>query len=217
MTQKLFASRRNFLKSTFAAAGAVAFGGTLIDVTQAAAAPATDRSGSLAQAAVQQNKMSAVLPPISSNIVLHTPHVIREVAPDTVAELWSYEGSAPGPILHVKEGVPVNFTLDNNSGVMGHSIDFHAANLPWDKYYQMVQPGEKASFTFTPHYPGVFMYHCGTPPVLMLWGTGCLAPSWSNRKMAGRKKLITNMRLSNMNIIWVNPMPKAYGAEISPK
>jgi nitrite reductase (NO-forming) len=57
---------------------------------------------------------------------------------------------------------------------MGHSIDFHAALLPWDKYYQMVATGEKASFTWTPQYPGVFMYHCGTAPVLMHLGNGML-------------------------------------------
>ena len=39
---------------------------------------------------------------------------------------------------------PVNFTLDNNPGVMGHSIDLHAALLPWDKNYQTVAPGQKA-------------------------------------------------------------------------
>ena len=178
MTQKIFTSRRMFLKTTAAAAGAVAFGGTLIDVTQAGAAASTIHGSLLAQAtaqaAVPQNKMSAILPPINSDIVLHTPHVVKEIAPGTVAELWTFEGSAPGPILHVKEGVPVKFTLNNNSGVMGHSIDFHAALLPWDKYYQMVQTGEQASFTFTPQYPGVFMYHCGTPPVLMHLGNGML-------------------------------------------
>jgi nitrite reductase (NO-forming) len=111
--------------------------------------------------------MSAALPAVTSNIVLHSPHVIKEIAPDMPYELWTYKGSGPGPALNVMEGEPVDFTMINDSGVMGHSIDFHAALLPWDKYYQVVNPGEEHKFTWTPPYPGVFMYHCGTPPVLL--------------------------------------------------
>jgi nitrite reductase (NO-forming) len=53
------------------------------------------------------------------------------------------------------------------SGVpMMHSIDFHAAMVsPQDKY-RSIAPGQTIEFEFTPNYPGVFMYHCGTPPIL---------------------------------------------------
>jgi len=159
------------LKASALAAGAATLGGSLTNIAHAAPSIPSRQPGHLL-AEVPQNKMSAVLPPINNTIVLHTPHVVKEVAPDTNVELWSYEGSAPGPILHVKEGEEVKFTLDNNSGVMAHSIDFHAALLPWDKYYQTVATGEKLTFNWTPAYPGVFMYHCGTPPVLMHLANG---------------------------------------------
>jgi nitrite reductase (NO-forming) len=49
---------------------------------------------------------------------------------------------------------------------MMHSMDFHSAMVsPQDKY-RSVAPGQTISYEFTPHYPGVFMYHCGTPMVL---------------------------------------------------
>jgi nitrite reductase (NO-forming) len=49
---------------------------------------------------------------------------------------------------------------------MMHSMDFHSAMVsPQDKY-RSVAPGQTISFEFTPNYPGVFMYHCGTPMVL---------------------------------------------------
>jgi len=53
------------------------------------------------------------------------------------------------------------------SGVpMMHSMDFHAAMVsPQDKYRSM-SPCQTIEFEFTPNYPGVFMYHCGTPPIL---------------------------------------------------
>ena len=49
---------------------------------------------------------------------------------------------------------------------MMHSMDFHAAMVsPQDKY-RSIAPGQTIAFEFTPNYPGVFMYHCGTPMVL---------------------------------------------------
>ena len=36
---------------------------------------------------------------------------------------------------------------------------------PNDKY-RSIAPGQTINFEFTPNYPGVFMYHCGTPMVL---------------------------------------------------
>jgi nitrite reductase (NO-forming) len=49
---------------------------------------------------------------------------------------------------------------------MMHSMDFHSAMVsPQDKYHS-IAPGQTISFEFTPNYPGVFMYHCGTPMVL---------------------------------------------------
>jgi hypothetical protein len=50
--------------------------------------------------------------------------------------------------------------------MMGHSIDFHAALAPPDVAYQTVQPGNTLHFSWVAKYPGAFLYHCGTPPVL---------------------------------------------------
>jgi nitrite reductase (NO-forming) len=172
MTKPFSTSRRNFLKTTALAAGGATLGVPLTAPNPQATVAQPARTISASQATSPPNKMSAVLPAVNSTILLRTPHVIKEIAPGVNTELWSYEGSAPGPILHVKEGEEVKFTLDNNSGVMGHSMDFHAALLPWDKFYQNVPTGEKHSFNWTPQYPGVFMYHCGTPPVLMHLANG---------------------------------------------
>ena len=49
---------------------------------------------------------------------------------------------------------------------MMHSMDFHAAMVsPQDKY-RSIAPGQTIEFEFTLNYPGVFMYHCGTPMIL---------------------------------------------------
>ena len=49
---------------------------------------------------------------------------------------------------------------------MMHSMDFHSAMVAPNDKYRSVAPGQTISFEFTANYPGVFMYHCGTPMVL---------------------------------------------------
>ena len=65
----------------------------------------------------------------------------------------------------MKQCETVHFTLINND-TMAHSIDFHAAQVNWATVYAPVAPGKSLSFDFVPAYPGIFMYHCGVPPVL---------------------------------------------------
>lgn len=86
---------------------------------------------------------------------------------------WTFGGVVPGPVIHVRQGTRVRFSLTNRSDrtaslapPMPHSIDFHAAMVnPVDKY-QSVGPGGTIRFEWTANYPGVFMYHCATPSVL---------------------------------------------------
>ncbi len=82
-------------------------------------------------------------------------------------QVWTFNGTAPGPVIRVKLGDTVRFTLTNESGLgLSHSIDFHAAQTPWNVNYQPVAPGETLTFDWVARFPGVFMYHCGVPPVL---------------------------------------------------
>jgi nitrite reductase (NO-forming) len=53
-----------------------------------------------------------------------------------------------------------------NGGAIPHSIDFHAARIAPNKAFRDVAPGESFTFRFKASDPGVFMYHCGTKPVL---------------------------------------------------
>lgn len=50
---------------------------------------------------------------------------------------------------------------------MQHSIDFHSARIPWNEAYRSINPGEELGFEFTARDPGVYLVHCGTPPVTM--------------------------------------------------
>jgi nitrite reductase (NO-forming) len=89
-----------------------------------------------------------------------------QIAADRSYLSMNFNGQVPSPTLRLTEGDKVHVTL-TNEGVLSHSIDFHAARTPWSKNYQSIAPGEKLEFEWVAANPGVFMYHCGTDPVIM--------------------------------------------------
>lgn len=88
-----------------------------------------------------------------------------QMAKDDEREAWTFNGSVPGPVIRVKEGDVVQFTLKNEADRV-HSIDFHAARTPWDRHFQGIASGTETTFTWKAEYPGVFYYHCGTDPMI---------------------------------------------------
>jgi nitrite reductase (NO-forming) len=112
----------------------------------------------------------ATLPPTPAGDVVKVQMTLKdmvvEVAPGVKYNTWAFDGhGAPGPIVHVREGQTVEMTL-TNGGSIPHSIDFHAARIAPDIAFRDAQPGESFTFRFKAGDPGVFMYHCGTKPVL---------------------------------------------------
>jgi nitrite reductase (NO-forming) len=89
-----------------------------------------------------------------------------EIAPGVTYNTWAFDGhGAPGPVVHVRQGQTVEMTL-TNGGSIPHSIDFHAARIAPNVAFADVAPGKSFTFRFEAGDPGVFMYHCGTKPVL---------------------------------------------------
>lgn len=112
---------------------------------------------------------------------------------------WTFGGMVPGPVVHVKEGDKITFTMKNRSdetvtitkpGLEGsdyleqirennymknepaimpmpHSMDFHAGTVAKDDKWRSIAPGETIKFDWVANYPGTYIYHCGTPSVLM--------------------------------------------------
>ena len=81
-------------------------------------------------------------------------------------QAWTFNGTSPGPVIHARVGQTIDVTLTNKASI-GHSIDFHSALAPPDVSYQTIFPGQSIHFSWVAKYPGAFLYHCGTPPVLM--------------------------------------------------
>ena len=51
-------------------------------------------------------------------------------------------------------------------------MDFHAVHTAPNKGFVDVKPHENGTFVYQASSPGVFMYHCGTAPVLLHVGNG---------------------------------------------
>jgi nitrite reductase (NO-forming) len=110
-------------------------------------------------------------------IRLDTTHKIIEIAPGVKFSAWTFGDQVPGPTVRARVGDKIRFSMTNRSdeavpGIqmvaapMMHSMDFHAAMVsPQDKY-RSIAPGQTIEFEFTLNYPGIFMYHCGTPMIL---------------------------------------------------
>ncbi|RBY79664.1 multicopper oxidase domain-containing protein [Blastococcus sp. TF02A-26] len=109
-----------------------------------------------------------VLPPLGDErlhrITLPVSEAEREVAPGVTQRLWTFGGTAPGPVLHGRVGDVFEVTLVND-GTIGHSIDFHAGALAPDEPMRTIPPGESLVYRFTATRAGVWMYHCSTMPM----------------------------------------------------
>ncbi len=90
----------------------------------------------------------------------------------TVAEgyeqaVWTFGDTVPGPVIRTRVGDTVRVHLINSpENELSHSIDFHASQVAWNDEMRSIAPGEELIYEFTTDYAGVWMYHCGTDPVI---------------------------------------------------
>ncbi|MGH8234994.1 MAG: multicopper oxidase domain-containing protein [Rhodanobacteraceae bacterium] len=108
-------------------------------------------------------------PSVNVNLVVTDDKV--EIASGVYYQAWTYNGTVPGPIIHVRQGQTVNVTLTNH-GTMKHSIDFHAAQVAPNRDFVDIDPGKSLHFSFVADIPGAFIYHCETMPILLHMANG---------------------------------------------
>jgi nitrite reductase (NO-forming) len=108
------------------------------------------------------------LPPVAgSREHRHTFRIsdlTAEVAPGVLQQLWTYNGTVPGPTLHGRVGDRFVIQLVNDTR-MGHSIDFHAGEVAPDENMRTLGPGESLTYRFTARSSGIWLYHCSTMPM----------------------------------------------------
>jgi len=186
MTQ-LNKSRRRFLgavgaTAAVAAAGCLgsAPGNTAVDeetnVESESSADTSEKAAALADPKpVDVDRIAAdptdVPPPVDwdepkrHEIELTTSERIAEIEPGVTFRYMTFDDRVPGPMVRVRRGDTVNFTLNNPEDMsMAHNIDFHAVYGPGGGAdHTTIGPGETAEFEFSAQYPGVFIYHCAVP------------------------------------------------------
>lgn len=89
-----------------------------------------------------------------------------EISDGVFYNAWTFNGTVPGPVLRVKQGDTIHFTLKNIDPYVPHSMDFHAVHAAPSEKFTNVLPDEEGTFVYPANKPGVFMYHCGTAPIL---------------------------------------------------
>jgi nitrite reductase (NO-forming) len=114
----------------------------------------------------------APLPGTVHDIVVRIEPIQREIAPGVTQTMWTFGGTVPGPVYRGKVGDTFNFTIVNADEQMTHSIDFHAGMVSPSRFMGPIAPGTSRTYSFRANHAGIFMYHCGTPPVLEHIGMG---------------------------------------------
>lgn len=80
---------------------------------------------------------------------------------------WTFGGKVPGKFIRVREGDTVEMHLHNRpDSKVPHNIDLHAVNGPGGgATSSLTAPGHSSVFSFQALNPGIYVYHCATPPV----------------------------------------------------
>jgi nitrite reductase (NO-forming) len=131
----------------------------------AGAAPANADALAMQHAAYPATLPAAPAGPVA-NVHLDISHDVLSIAPGVTYDSWTFNGTVPGPVVHVRQGQLVKVTLTNSSP-MPHSVDFHAARIAPNLAFSDVAPGATKAFQFRANDPGVFMVHCGTAPAVV--------------------------------------------------
>ncbi len=87
-----------------------------------------------------------------------------ELAPNVTIETTAYNGQVPGPVLRLREGVPVSIDVTNSSAhpdlVHWHGLAIDSLNDgAMEEGSPMIAPGAKLRYTFTPKPSGTRWYH----------------------------------------------------------
>jgi FtsP/CotA-like multicopper oxidase with cupredoxin domain len=87
-----------------------------------------------------------------------------EIGPGVVIKTTAYNGQVPGPVLRLKEGVPVTIDVTNGSDhpdlVHWHGLAIDSLNDgAMEEGSPMIAPGSQLRYTFTPRPAGTRWYH----------------------------------------------------------
>jgi FtsP/CotA-like multicopper oxidase with cupredoxin domain len=90
---------------------------------------------------------------------------VMEISPGLFYNVWTFNGTVPGPTVRATEGDLIRIHFINN-GSKSHSIHFHGIHKPdMDGAFEMIGPGGQFIYEFYAKPFGVFPYHCHMQPL----------------------------------------------------
>jgi nitrite reductase (NO-forming) len=103
--------------------------------------------------------------PTEIDVTLEAKEVTAEVEPGVTFDYMTFDGEIPGPMVRARVGDTINFTMENlPDNMRPHNVDFHAIyGTGGGSVATTAAPGDGNSMSFSPQYPGAFIYHCAVP------------------------------------------------------
>jgi nitrite reductase (NO-forming) len=103
--------------------------------------------------------------PETVEVTLSVEEVTAEVEPGVTHKFLTFDGQVPGPMIRVRQGDTVEFTMENgDSNDLPHNVDFHAVyGTGGGAVATTASPGSENKMKFQARYPGAFIYHCAVP------------------------------------------------------
>lgn len=100
--------------------------------------------------------------PRHHDITLEAQEVTAEIEPGVTFDYMTFDGQIPGPMIRVREGDTVSFTLKNApENNRPHNVDMHAIyGTGGGSVATTASPGEENAERFKATYPGAYIYHC---------------------------------------------------------
>lgn len=107
--------------------------------------------------------------PARVNIHLEVSERVDHLDDGVRYTFWTFGGTVPGPMLRIRVGDYVDFTLSNHpDSKVPHNIDLHAVTgTGGGAEGSFTAPGHSSTFSFRALNPGLYIYHCATAPVGM--------------------------------------------------
>ncbi len=82
----------------------------------------------------------------------------------TYPDAWTYNATAPGPILRATEGDTLRVTVHNRTQ-HDHNLHLHGRHSPLMDGWEPIVPGASFTYEVTAAPFGIHPYHCHTPPL----------------------------------------------------
>lgn len=87
-----------------------------------------------------------------------------QVGDGVYVDAWTYEGTAPGPIIRATEGDRLRLTVHNRTG-HPHNLHLHGRHAPAMDGWEPIPPGGGFTYDVVAAPAGLHPYHCHTAPL----------------------------------------------------